>query len=103
MELTPGWGLLGLDWSPAVFCIVTAILGAITGWVTRPGYRLAGLVAGAVAGPGVILAMYLLIHKAERVPIAIMLVAAFIGMIPAIGIFKALVALQDAAKRSSNS
>ena len=103
MEMTPGWGLLGLDWPPAVFCVITAVLGAVAGWGARPGYRLPGLVAGIVAGPGAILAMYLVIHKAERVPIVAILVAAFIGMLPAIGVFKVLAAIQDAVKRPGNS
>jgi hypothetical protein len=100
LEMTPGWGLLGLNLRPVVYYIITATVGAATGWITRPGYRLPGLIAGAVAGPGAILAMHLLIRNAERVPIALVLVATFIGMIPAIGIFKGLAALQDTTKRS---
>jgi hypothetical protein len=97
LEMTPGWGFLGLDWPPAVFCIITAVLGAIAGWISRTGYRLPGVVAGAMAGPGAILAMHLVIRNAERVPAAILLVAALVGMLPAIGVYKALTAIQDVA------
>src|SRR5262249_40898207 len=100
MEMAPGWGLLGLDWPPVVYCIITAVLGAVAGWLSRTGYRLRGLIAGAVAGPGAILAMYVVLQKAERVPAAALLVAALVGMLPAIGIYKALAAMQDAAAPS---
>src|SRR5262245_40214299 len=95
-EMVPGWGLLGLDWPPAVYGLVTAVAGAISGWVSRTDYRVPGLIAGSIAGPGAILAMYLLLQKAERVPIPIVLLAIFIGMLPAYGCYKILEALQDA-------
>ena len=96
IEMVPGWGLLGLDWSPAVFCLITAVAGAISGWVSRTNYRVPGLIAGAIAGPGAILAMYLLLQKAERVPIPIVLLAIFVGVLPAFACYKILAALQDA-------
>jgi hypothetical protein len=107
-EMTPGWGLIGLGWSPVVYCLITAVAGALSGWLSRTEYRLPGLVAGAIAGPGAILAVYLLLQKAERVPIPIVLIAICVGMLPALGIYKILTAIQDGTappsrKNSSDS
>ena len=95
-EMVPGWGLLGLGWSPVAYCFVTAVAGAASGWVSRTEYRVPGLIAGSIAGPGAILAMYLLLQKAERVPIPIVLLAILVGMLPAYGLYKILEAVQDA-------
>ncbi len=95
VEMVPGWGLLGLDWPPAAYCFITAIAGAASGWVSRPGYRVPGLIAGSIAGPGAIIAMYLLLQKAERVPIPIVILAILVGMLPAYGVYKILEVVQD--------
>ena len=91
----PRWSLLGLNWSPATYALITAIAGAASGWVSRSGYRVPGLIAGALAGPGAILATYLLMQKAQLVPIPLVLVAIFVGMLPAFGLYKILEIVQD--------
>ena len=74
-----------------------------TGWITRPGYRLPGLIARTVAGPGAILAMHLVDPQCRA--------SSYCGRVggrisrhrTAIGIFKGLAALQDTINRSGNS
>jgi hypothetical protein len=102
MEMIPGWGFLGLGWPPVVYIMITAVAGAAAGGTGRPGYRLPGLIAGALAGPGAIIAMYLLLQKAERVPIPVVLVPIVVGMLPAIGVHKVLAMIQDTAVPPQN-
>ena len=95
IEMMPRWSMLGLDWSPATYALITAISGAASGWVSRPGYRVPGLIAGMLAGPGAIFAMYVLMHRAPLVPIPLVLMAILVGMLPAVGLYKILEIVQD--------
>ncbi len=95
IEMMPRWSLLGLNWSLATYGFITAIAGAASGWVSRSGYRVPGLIAGSLAGPGAILAMYLLMQKAQLVPIPFVLLAILVGMLPAFGLYKVLEIVQD--------
>ena len=95
IEMIPRWSFLGLNWPPVVYCLITAVVGAASGWLSRPGYRVPGLIAGMVAGPGAIIAMYILMHRAPLVPIPLVLLAILVGMLPAVGLYKFLEFVQD--------
>lgn len=95
IEMMPRWSILGLNWPPVVYCLITAIAGAASGWLSRPGYRVPGLIAGMLAGPGAIIAMYILMNRAPLVPIPLVLLAILVGMLPAVGLYKILEIVQD--------
>ncbi|MEQ8789384.1 MAG: hypothetical protein RIC55_24030 [Pirellulaceae bacterium] len=96
MEMVPGWGIFELGWPEAVYYAIMVVAGAVGGLLMAERHRFAGLVGGAIAGPGSIFAVALHLGSTDETWNFICVLLAAIGALPGIGVYWVLRLLQDA-------
>jgi hypothetical protein len=69
--------------------LIIGIAGAATGWVVAP-YRLAGLVAGAIAGSGSLLAAVFVFQGFTQFPRYPVVLVEFVGLLPGVVLYMIL-------------
>ncbi len=102
-EMVPGWGFLDLDWPASTHYLIMAIIGATAGLLAGEKYWLAGIVGGALAGPGSILvASYHLANVNETWDILIVLLGG-LGALPGVGAYWLIRFVQSSVAPPSDS
>jgi hypothetical protein len=99
MQAVPSWTHpdLRLGWSPTICYWVIGIAGAATGLVVAR-YRFPGMVAGALAGIGSVLAGVILLERINSYSRIVLVMVGMIGLLPGVAVYCVLHVLIDNAK-----
>jgi hypothetical protein len=88
MQAVPGWThpSLHLGWDPKIWYAVIAVAGALAGSVVA-GYRLAGMLAGAIAGVGSVLSAVLILEQINPFSRIVLVAVGVIGLLPGVALY----------------
>jgi hypothetical protein len=88
-QIVPGWSIT-IGWRPEVFFAIMAVCGVVAGFLWEPKHRIAGMVAGPIAGCGGLLAMALHLSAVTETYDKLVILIGLLGCLPGIGLFCAL-------------
>src|SRR5690349_4394794 len=85
-EMVPGWGIFHLGWPHETFYLIAAAGGLISGALFGRRYFIAGMIGGAVASVGALVAVAMYLDDVKTSHSAIMAVLAMVGALPGLGV-----------------